>query len=177
MTEKVLDTKTAFSGRLISLDVADVEMDDGKQAVREIVRHPGAVAILGCVPDGRFVLVRQYRMPVEKTTLEAIAGTLHAGEDPQECAKRETREETGHDVTSLTKLGMIYPSPGFCDEQIHLFSAALSGERSEQSTDEDEKVDTAYLTHEEVEQRIVDGRICDAKTLSAWLLYAMGAHA
>ena len=93
--EKTLASRTVFDGKLLCLEVIDVEVEPGVESVREVVRHPGAVVLLPQLPDGRFVLVRQFRKAIEEEILEAVAGTLDPGEDPLNCAGRELAEETG----------------------------------------------------------------------------------
>ena len=173
MYEKTIHTNRIFDGRILKLDVVDVEMEHGKHAKREVVRHIGAVAVLGILPDGRFALVRQFRKPVEQEILEVVAGCLQPGEDPAECAARETKEETGHDVTTLESLGAIYPTPGYSDEIIHVFRAELALEATAQTPDDDEKLDVVYLRRNEIEHMIREHKIRDAKTLSTWLLSEM----
>ena len=123
-----------------------MELEPGRRASREIVRHPGAIGALARIPDGRFVLVRQFRKPIERDVLEIIAGRKNPGESPEDCATREIREETGHEVVSLHSLGPIYPSPGYVDELIHLFYAELSEATAAQDGDPDERIMVEYLS-------------------------------
>lgn len=153
------------------MDVVDVELADGKRSVREIVRHPGAAVVLGQLPDGRYAFVRQFRKAVEKVLLEVVAGTLEPGEAPEECARRELCEEVGHAAVRLTRLGTVYPAPGYTEEALHVFFAELDPEKVLAEADEDERIDVVYLTHDAVESAIAGGAIEDAKTLAAWLLY------
>lgn len=175
MHEKTLSSKTVFDGRLLKLDVLEVELEPGTRTVREIVRHPGAAVILPQLPDGRFVFVRQFRKPLETELVEVVAGTLDPGEDPADCAARELREETGYDAGEFRKLGVIFPSPGYTDERIHVYYARLLPARRESSPEKDEKLNVVYLAAERVEEMISNGEIGDAKTLAAWLLYKSGA--
>jgi ADP-ribose pyrophosphatase len=171
MNEKTLSTRSVFEGRLLNIEVLDVELDSGVRTTREIVRHMGAVAVLARCPDGRFVLVRQFRKPVECEALEIVAGVLENGESPEGCAAREVREETGFDVTRLTKLGSVWPSPGYTSEELHLFFAELSDAPGESKFDEDEVLEIAYLTKDQIVEMISEGEIRDAKMLSAWCLW------
>jgi len=161
----------AFQGRLVCVEVLDVELDGGKRAVREIVKHPGATVILAQLPDQRFVLVRQYRKAIEQALLEVVAGTLDPGEDPESCARRELTEETGYTAKSLRKLGVMYPAPGYSEEVLHVFFAALLPKRGTMRPDDDERLEVEYFTAEALETRIAAGEIRDAKTLGAWALY------
>jgi len=171
MNEKTISINPVFTGRLFSVEVLQVELEPGRRASREIIRHPGAVAAVARIPDGRFVFVRQFRKPVERDVLEIIAGRKEPGERPEDCAAREIKEETGHDVVSLHPLGPLYPSAGYDDELIHLFYAELSESAAAQNGDPDERITVEYLTLEEFESMITGGLIDDAKTLSAWLLF------
>jgi ADP-ribose pyrophosphatase len=155
----------------LRLDVLDVELESGGQSVREIVRHPGAAVVLPQLPDGRLVLVRQFRKAVEKFLVEAVAGTLEDGEDPDACALRELVEETGHAAGDLVKMGVVYPAPGYTDELLHMYYARLSGIRQAASPDEDENLEIVYVSPREFEGMIGRGEIEDAKTLAAWVLY------
>ena len=171
MIEKTLKSRKVFRGRLLDVEVVDVLVHDGRRSVREIVRHPGAAVVLAQLVDGRFVFVRQFRKAAEKIMLEVVAGGLERGEKPSDCARRELVEETGHQAAKITRLGYVYPAPGYTDEILHLFYARLRPGRGECSPDDDEKLEVVYLTEKQVDSLIKSGRIHDAKTLSAWLLW------
>jgi ADP-ribose pyrophosphatase len=171
MNEKTINSKTVFEGNLLKIDVLDVELDSGGRSVREIVRHRGAAVILAQLPDGRFVFVRQFRKPAEKEMLELVAGTKEPGEAPSECAAREVREETGHDVKNLRELGVLYSSPGYSDEKAYAYYAELMPDRNDQNPDDDENLDVEYIEPERVEEMIENGEIEDAKTVAVWFLY------
>jgi ADP-ribose pyrophosphatase len=171
MLEKTLSVRTAFSGKLLKLDVLDVELANGQRAIREIVRHPGGVTILPQLPDSRFVFVRQFRKAVETSLIEAVAGTLHPGEDPAQCALRELREETGYEAERLDRLGVIAPAPGYTEERLHLYYASLRPDGGALSPDEDEKIEVVFLEPRQVDAMLLSGEIWDAKTLAAWHLW------
>ncbi len=173
LEEKTLAAERKYTGKIVSVDVLDVELPDGRKAKREVIRHRNAVAVLARRPDGKFVFVRQYRKPAEEALVEAIAGGLEPGEDPVEGARRETAEETGYEVTSVKFLSTVICTPGYCDERIHLFFAELSGTPHAQDQDPDENVHPVLLTEAEVEDGIRHGTIFDAKTLSAWLCWKL----
>jgi len=178
MKETTISSRTAFEGQLLKVDVLDVELPGGIRSVREIVRHPGASVILPELPDGRFLFVRQFRKPLERVLTEAVAGTLDPGEIPEQCASRELREETGYTAGEFRKLGVIFPAPGYTDETLHVYHAgSLQGGQGPQP-DADEKLEVVCLTPDEVDRLIVQGKIGDAKTLAAWLLWkSKGAEA
>ena len=173
LTEKTLACERKYTGKIVSVDLLDIELPDGRRAKREVIRHGNAVAVLARRPDGRFVFVRQYRKAAEEALIEAIAGGLEAGEDPEEGARRETAEETGYDVTGIRFLTTIICTPGYCEERIHIYLAELSEKPHAQDQDPDENVYPVVLSEQEVEDGIRDGTIFDAKTLSAWLAYRL----
>ena len=171
LTEKTLATERKYTGKIISVDLLDIELPDGRRAKREVIRHGNAVAILARRPDGKFVFVKQYRKAAEEALVEVIAGGLEPGEDPVEGAKRETAEETGYEVTSIKFLTTIICTPGYCEERIHLYFAELSETAHAQDQDPDENVYPVVLSETEVEDAIRGGTIFDSKTLSAWLCW------
>jgi len=171
MPEKTLRARTVFKGRLLKVEVIDVQIAGGRRSVREIVRHPGGTAVLAQRPDGRFVFVRQFRKAAERSFMEVVAGGFERGEKPADCARRELAEETGYTASKLMKLGIIYPAPGYTDEVLHLFFAKLSPKRGIGRPDEDERIKVVYLSERQVDGMIKAGRIHDAKTLAAWLLW------
>jgi len=171
MHERTVHSETAFQGKLVRVDVMDVELECGRRAVREIIKHPGATVVLAQLPDERFVLVRQYRKAVELELLEAVAGTLDPGEDPDTCVHRELEEETGYRAASMEKLGVIYPAPGYSEEILHVYFAKLAPERGAMRPDDDERLEVELLTAEALEAMMDAGDMRDAKTLAAWALY------
>ena len=174
------DSRRVYSGRVISVDVDTVRFPNGTVGQLEMVRHPGASAVVPFLtsPDGddpQLLLVKQYRYAAEQFLYEIPAGRLEPGEDPRDCAVRELREETGCTAASLDFLVTIYTTPGFTDEKIHLFMA--SGlERGETAHEADEfmTVETVTLSH--ALQLIKEGQIPDAKTAFA-ILFAAGYRA
>jgi ADP-ribose pyrophosphatase len=171
MNEKTLSVESIHEGRVLDLELLDVELESGIRTKREIVRHKGASAVLARREDGNFVLVRQYRKPVECDVLEIIAGMLDEGESPDKCASREVKEETGYDVKLLSKLGEVWSSPGYSSECIHVFFAELSGAAGESQLDEDEMLEVVVLDEAAIEAMIRSGEIQDAKTLASWCMW------
>jgi len=167
MNEKTINSQRVFDGHLLKLDVLNVELDNGRRTRREIIRHPGAVAIWARAPDGRFVFVRQFRKAIEQELLEVVAGTREAGETPEACARREIREETGYAVKTLTPLGCIFTAPGFCTEQITIFYAELT-ENGPAHPDPDEHLDVVLLDEAAWKAMMSRGAVQDAKTWAAW---------
>ncbi len=171
--EKTLSSRTVYDGRIVRLDVLTVQLPDGRESTREIVRHGEAAVILASLPDGRFLFVRQFRKPLESFVLEAIAGGREEGESPEDCARRETAEETGRVVETLVPLGPLVCSPGYCTEVIHAFHATLAPGEGAQHLDSDENIETVALSRDEVENAIADGSLWDGKTLAAWAKFRL----
>jgi ADP-ribose pyrophosphatase len=119
----VLRSQTVYEGRVVSLQVDEIELADGRRAVREVVRHPGAVVVVAVDEEERVVLVSQYRHPIGAWLLELPAGGLEPGEDPLHAARRELREEVGLEAKTWRSLGRFYSSPGFANELLHAFEA------------------------------------------------------
>lgn len=170
LEEKTISTKSIFQGKVISLQVDQVELPNGNTSAREIVKHPGAVAVVAITPEERLILVRQFRKPLEKTIYEIPAGKREAGEDPQVCAERELEEETGYQAKAWKHLVSFYTSPGFADEYLHLYQADQLT-KGQGNPDEDEFVELVEWTLSECLHAISRGDICDAKTVAAILFW------
>lgn len=164
--EPTIRRDTIFTGKLIEVYVDHVRLPDGNIATRELVTHPGAVAVLPLTDDNRLVVVEQYRKALEKVTVELPAGKLEKGEEPLACAKRELKEETGYVASRWTHLVSFYTSPGFADEYIRLF-VAKGLEQHQARPDEDEFVQAREITLDEAFSLIASADICDAKTVTA----------
>jgi ADP-ribose pyrophosphatase len=169
LAEKVLSEDLAWTGRIFNVDRLRVELPDGRGATRDVVRHPGAVAIVALTDEGRICLVRQYRTAIGRVTVEIPAGKLEPGEDPLECAGRELLEETGMRAEKIAFLTTIATSDGFCDELIHLYMAT-GLTFSQSSPDADEFINVDLVNVGELIDAVLDGRIEDAKTVVGALL-------
>lgn len=175
LAERVISEDVAWQGRIFNVDRLDVRLPDGRAAVRDVVRHPGAVAIVALTDDGRICLVRQYRTALGRVTVEIPAGKLDPGEDPLDCANRELLEETGMRAQSMAFLTTIATSVGFADELIHIYLATgLAFDRS--SPDADEFINVDVVPLEELVDAVLDGRIEDAKTVVGALACDAVAH-
>lgn len=169
LAERPLTEDVAWTGRIFNVDRLRVELPDGRVAIRDVVRHPGAVAVVALTGDGRICLVRQYRTALGRVTVEIPAGKLSPGEDPLECAGRELLEETGMSAEKIAFLTTIASSDGFCDELIHIYMATgLTFSRSDPDADEFINVDLVPL--DELIDAVLDGRIEDAKTVVGALI-------
>lgn len=167
--EKELSRKNIYSGRVVKLDLCEIELPEGKKATREVIRHSGGAAVL-YVKDNKVLLVRQFRFPYGKAIYEIPAGKLNKGEDPAAAAARELTEETGCVAENLKRLCEIYPTPGYTDEIIYIFLAE-DVTLSKPHPDEDEYINSCYMDINEVLCLIEKGEICDAKTISAVYKY------
>jgi ADP-ribose pyrophosphatase len=174
MEERTISSRRAFDGKLISVRVDTVALPSGRSATREVVEHPGAVAILAW--DGaRIALVSQWRHPAAATMLEIPAGTLEPGEAPPVTAERELGEECGLAADHWEPGPSFYTAPGFCTERLTLFLA--TGLREEPfDSPEDENVELSWLTLADAQAAIDDGRIIDAKSVAGilWLAHRVG---
>lgn len=171
MYEKTLKKTRIFSGNILDFEVLEVELEDGHLSQREIVSHKGAVGVLARKPDGTFVMVRQFRKPVEGYCLEIVAGLMEDDELPAECARREMAEETGYEVRNLVALGKVALSPGYSTERIHLFYAEIGESPSDQKLDDGEHCEVVELERTQFKSKLKRGEIEDGKTLAAWLLF------
>ena len=163
MPERTLSSRRAFSGRLLALRVDEVELESGKRATREVVEHPGAVAILAW--DGeRLAAVRQWRQAAAAELLEIPAGTCEPGESPLASAQRELAEECGLTATRWEEGPAFYTAPGFSTELLTLF-LATDLHAVDVVPPEDEALERSWLTLGDALAAIDDGRIRDAKSL------------
>ncbi|AYV66933.1 ADP-ribose pyrophosphatase [Niallia circulans] len=166
LEEKTLKTEHIYSGRIIQVQVDEVELPNGKTSTRELVKHPGAVAVIAITDDNKLVMVEQYRKPLEKVIVEIPAGKLEKDEEPALCARRELEEETGYECESLELVSSFYTSPGFADEIIHVYVAkGLKQKENAAGLDEDEFVNVLEITLDEALEFIKEKRIFDAKTI------------
>ena len=171
---KTLKSEKRYSGKVFSLIVDEVEYLSGRRGVREVAEHPGGAVVVPLFNDGTVLLVQQFRYPIKKELLELPAGKLDPGEDPQVCATRELEEETGYVAGSIRKLTAIYTTPGFCNEQLHIYLAteltkSPHGQRLEEG-ELDLVVKQFPLT--EVVTMIERGEIVDGKTICGIMMTA-----
>lgn len=163
--EKSIHTEKIFEGNIINLQVDDVRLPNGETSKREIVKHPGAVAVIPITKDNKIVLVKQYRKPLEKTLVEIPAGKLDDKEQPLAAALRELEEETGYTAKELSFITSFYTSPGFADELVHLYiTDSLEKLDTPVNGDDDEFIEIIELTLDEAKQYAEEEKIHDAKT-------------
>jgi ADP-ribose pyrophosphatase len=172
-----LSTRRAYTGRIISLDVDTVRFPDGSSGELEMVRHPGASAVVPFLSDPggddpQVLLIRQYRYAADGYLYEVPAGRLDPGESPADCANRELREETGYTADRVEHLFTMFTTPGFTDEKIHLF-LATGLTLGESAREADEFLELVPTRLSRALSMVEQGEIQDAKTALA-LLYAAG---
>ncbi|MFA4016333.1 MAG: hypothetical protein RUDDFDWM_001436 [Candidatus Fervidibacterota bacterium] len=169
LTERTIESKRVYEGRVVNLRVDTVMLPDGRISTREIVEHRGAVAIVPMLSENKVILIKQFRKPANEDLLEIPAGTLAEGETPIECAKRELVEEIGYSAGKFEELFSIYLAPGYSTEKLHVFLASeLKPE--ERKLDEEEFIEVVEMTLDEAISQIEAGAIKDAKTICGLLL-------
>lgn len=172
LIETYQDGKVVFDGKIIRLEHWTVKLPNGSLALREVACHPGASAVAALDAEENIILVRQYRAPVGRLTLEIPAGKFdHPGEDPLLCAQRELSEETGLLADSWRKLTVLETTPGFCTERIHIY-LATGLTQGETHPDEDEFVATTRMPLKEAVSKVMDGTLRDGKTALAIMMAA-----
>jgi ADP-ribose pyrophosphatase len=185
LAERLVASELLHRGRFLEFRVDTVERADGRRARRDIAVHPGAVAIVAVDPEGRLLLVRQYRHPAGRALLEIPAGTLDhdpasgATEDPAMAARRELEEETGYRAAAWERLADFWTAPGFATERIFLYLATNLAPAGPDrlAPDEDEQLELVRIPWREAVGAAERGEIRDAKSLIgiSWLARRMGA--
>ena len=171
--EETVSQDYRYRGKIINTRVDEARLEDGNLALREVIEHPGGVCVAAVTDQRELLFVRQFRYPYKEVVLELPAGKRDkADEDPLTCGKRELLEETGATAEHYRSLGKLYPTPGYCDEVIHLFLAqGLS--YGESCPDEDEFVEVVRIPLDTAVQMVLNNEIPDAKTQVAVLKVAM----
>jgi ADP-ribose pyrophosphatase len=167
---EILAAHLEYQGRFFNIEQVELELPDGSMAVHDVLRHPGAVGVIALDDQGCALLVRQYRSALERVVLEIPAGKLEAGEDAEECARRELREETGYAARTWRYLTPIAIAVGYSDEVLHLFLACDLELDEQAAPDADEFVCVERMPLPELVECVLDGRVEDSKTMIAALL-------
>ncbi len=166
--EKQLTSKQLFDGKVVKLYFDEVELPNGKKAIREVIRHPGAVCVIPIDDEGYVTMIRQFRYPFGKTLLEIPAGKLEPGENPLCAAKRELEEESGVNAEKIEFMGMIYTTVAFTDEKIYAYLATgLTYKDSHPDDDEFLEVEKIHIS--KLVEMVMNGEIADSKTQVAIL--------
>jgi ADP-ribose pyrophosphatase len=166
---RVVSHRRVYDGKVLALELDEIQEEGGVKALREVVRHRGSVAALPVDEEGRLVLVRQYRHPIGEAIWEVPAGLLEKGESPEVAVRREVKEEVGRSAGQLERLAVFHPTPGFCDEVLTLFRATRLTETPVRR-DEDELLEVKWYTLDEARHLLDTGEVRDAKTIVALLL-------
>lgn len=170
LIETKIEGETLYDGKILRLERDKVILENGNTAYREVVRHNGGACIVPVTKDNEILFVKQYRYPFSKVIMELPAGKLEIKEQPELCAKRELREETGA-IGEVEYLTEIYPTPGYSSEIIYIY-AAFNVEIGSLSLDEDEFIDVVKVDINSALEMVKNGEIKDAKTIVGILLAA-----
>ncbi|MCQ4575259.1 MAG: NUDIX hydrolase [Candidatus Brocadiales bacterium] len=160
--EKTLQSKMIYDGRRLRLYRDEVELPDGRHTFREVVSHPGAVAVVPVTEEGDVFLVKQFRYAIRSELYEIPAGIIEKGESPEQCAVRELREEAGLNAGKMEKLGQFYTSPGVMDELMHIYRAT---ELTAPGYKPEEGIEVVKMKLGQAIDKIKTGEIADAKTI------------
>jgi len=167
MNYKVTKSENVFNGIVFDVKLDILEYDSGNAGRREVIHHNGGAVVLPITDDGKLVLIKQFRYPLQEILIEAPAGKLEIGEDPMICATRELTEETGYTAEKIISLGKISTTPGFCDEIRYLYLAQdlTAGEHNREEGEYGMEVFVYSLS--EVDEMIKNGELYDSKTIAA----------
>jgi len=168
--ENKIDGEIIYSGNILKLHRDEVEFPNKQKSVREVVEHSGGVSVIAENEQGKVILIKQYRYPVDEVIYEIPAGKLEKDEEAAECASRELREETGYKAGSVKEIFRFYPTPGYSTETIYIFKAE---DLSFVGTDleEGEYIEVVPKSREELKELYKNGKIKDSKTLIAVMNY------
>lgn len=168
LEEKTLSSEKVFDGKVVKLFVDNAELENGETVIREVIKHPGGVCVVPLDENGNVIFVRQFRYPHQKALLEIPAGKLEYGESHYDCGLRELKEETGCTCEKYDYLGLLFPTPAYDSEVIHMYLARGLSEGNKK-LDEDEFLDTEKIPLEKAAEMIMNNEIEDAKTQIAIL--------
>jgi ADP-ribose pyrophosphatase len=169
-TGKILSSKVVFKGRVFSVRRDEVLEPTGVRATRDMIEHPGSVVVMPVLPDGRIILIRQYRHAARQFLWELVAGRIDAGEDIKQAAARELIEETGYRAKKLRVFLTFWPTPGFLEERMYILIAegVTAGEAE---PEEDERIVSKAFTRRELEKMLRNGVLRDGKSIAGLLYY------
>jgi ADP-ribose diphosphatase len=167
MNYKVTKSENIFNGIVFDVKLDTLKYDSGNDGRREVIHHNGGAVILPITEDGKLVLIKQFRYPLQEVLIEAPAGKLEIDEDPMVCATRELTEETGYTANKVTPLGKISTTPGFCDEILYLYLAQDLTAGNHNREEGEYGMEVFEYSLEEVDEMIKNGDIIDSKTIAA----------
>src|SRR5260370_34620686 len=169
-TAQVLSSTIIYNGAVFGIRRDEVIEPSGVRATREVITHPGSVVVLPVLPDGRILLIEQYRHATRQYLLELVAGRIDPGETPKAAAARELIEETGYRAKRFRMFLDVFPTPGFLEERMFILLAeGLTA--GEAQPEEDEKIVSRAYNRKELEEMIRGGKLCDAKSIAGILCY------
>src|SRR5260370_35684608 len=167
---KVLNSTTIYEGPVFGIRRDEVIEPSGVRAIREVITHPGSVVVLPVLPDGRILLIEQYRHATRQYLWELVAGRIDPGETPKAAAARELIEETGYRAKRFRMFLDVFPTPGFLEERMFIL-LAVGLTAGEAEPEEDEKIGSRAYNRKELEEMIRGGKLCDAKSIAGILYY------
>mgnify|MGYP001215899668 CR=1 FL=1 len=174
LEEKTLSSNLAYQAKIFRVTKDTALIEDGTEAVRDVVHHSGGVCVVPLTDRGTVLMVKQYRYPMHEITWEIPAGKIEPGEDHYACGLRELREEAGCTCKNYTYLGKLYPTPAYDTEVIHMYLARKLSAPEEQDLDDGEFLDVIEIPLSDAIDMIMNGKIHDAKTqialLKTWVL-------
>jgi ADP-ribose pyrophosphatase len=166
-----LDHRRIFDGKVFDVDRDTVRMPNGREVAVDIIRHPPSAVIVPVPEPGHVILIRQYRYAVNRWLWELPAGSLDAGETPEQAARRECHEEIGQLPDTVVRLGSMFPTPGYCDEEMFFFRVSgLTVPDEAAELDEDEDIEVRTFTLKEARDMVRTGQIIDMKTVVGLML-------
>jgi ADP-ribose pyrophosphatase len=167
MNYRIKKSEVLFRGRVIDLKVDEIEYSSGNNGIREVAIHPGGAVIIPMNENGKVVMVKQFRYPIQQTIFELPAGKLDKNEDPFICAVRELEEETGYKSNNVVKLGSIFTTPGFCTEVLHIFLAKDLKHGNHNREEGELEMEVLEFSLNELDEMIQSGELKDAKSICA----------
>ena len=167
---RILKSEIIYEGKAFGVRRDELIEPTGVRTTREVVTHPGSVVVLPVLPDGRIVMVRQYRHATRQYLWELVAGRMEPGENPKKGAQRELIEETGYRAKKFTVFLDVFPTPGFLEERMYILLAEGVSE-GEAAPEEDEKIVVAPFTRKQLERMMRTGKLRDAKSIAGLLFY------
>ncbi|MCX5782253.1 MAG: NUDIX hydrolase [Elusimicrobia bacterium] len=170
LKEKLYKRNRIYSGKAVGFSADKITLPNGKIAIREFLEHPGAIAVLPFLKNGKIILVKQYRYPIKKITYEIPAGKLDKGENPVKCVQRELEEETGFKAGKIKKMFSFWPTSAFSNEIIHIYSAK-DLRLAKKNPDDDEFIEHIEIPFKKALQWVKSGKIRDSKTVIALLFW------
>ena len=170
MNFKIKNSKIKFEGKVFDLKVDEIVYDSGNEGIREVAVHPGGAVVVPVKGNGKIVMIKQYRYPLDKFLIELPAGKLEKNEDPMKCAARELEEETGYNVGKIEKLGSIFTTPGFCTEELHIYLAKDLKPGNHNREEGEYGMEIFEFSQDEIEEKIRKGEIVDSKTICGFYM-------